>query len=199
MRRLLIGLLVIGAAISAVAVTGWVVTEPPSSTAPVPHSRAVAVTQPPPLGTVKPSSSGTTVRPRQPEHLRLWHYDAPVVALLLTGEELVPPPDPTVLGWWGRPACAKQGTTLLAGHTVHTGGGTFDDLEDIPVGSRGSLSGCRYEVTSKEVISKTELARRAHALFRQDGQPRLVLVTCEDYDPATGHYASNVVVVLRPV
>ena len=50
-----------------------------------------------------------------------------------------------------------------------------------------------------EVISKDELAKRAPALFAQTGRPNLVLVTCEDYDPATGHYASNVVVTLDPV
>ena len=45
-----------------------------------------------------------------------------------------------------------------------------------------------------EVISKDEMAERAPALFSQTGPPKLVLVTCENYDRATGHYASNVVV-----
>ena len=34
-------------------------------------------------------------------------------------------------------------------------------------------------------------------LFAQTGSPRLMLVTCEDYDLVTGHNASNVVVNLE--
>lgn len=196
MRRLWLALLVIGAALTVVGLVGW--SEPPTSTAPAPVTPVPSrvVYPDPPLGTLEPSSSGT-VKPRQPSRLRIWHYDAPVVPIHLTGSELVPPPDPTVLGWWGRPSGAKHGTTLLTGHTVHTGGGTFDDLEDIPVGIVGSLSGVKYRVTTVTVISKAELARRAPRLFAQDGKPRLVLVTCEGYDPATGHYEDNVVVTLR--
>ena len=49
------------------------------------------------------------------------------------------------------------------------------------------------------MISKENLAHRATALFAQTGPPKLVLVTCENYDRSTGHYASNVVVTLDPV
>lgn len=133
--------------------------------------------------------------PRNPQHLRLWKFDAPVVSLQISNGELTPPPDPKVLGWWGRPAGAGHGTTLLAGHTVHTGGGTLDDLEKVPVGAIGSLSGVKYMVTRVEVISKAALARRAPSLFRQHGRPRVVLVTCEDY--VNGEYLSNVVVTLH--
>ncbi len=117
----------------------------------------------------------------------------------LTGSALTPPDDPGVLGWWGKRAGSPHGTTLLTGHTVHDGGGKFDDLEDTRVGARAHLDGHSYEVSFVEVISKRELARRAPALFAQTGRPKLVLVTCEDYDRATGHYASNVVVTLKPV
>ncbi len=116
----------------------------------------------------------------------------------LTDSALTPPDDPRVLGWWGKRAGSRHGTTLLTGHTVHDGGGTFDNLEDTPVGARARLNGLSYKVTSVKVISKNELARRAPALFAQTGRPKLVLVTCEDYDRATGHYASNVVVTLVP-
>ena len=64
------------------------------------------------------------------------------------------------------------------------------------MGARAHLNGHSYEVRSVKVISKDELARRAPALFAQTGRPKLVLVTCEDYDRTTGHYASNVVVTL---
>ena len=66
------------------------------------------------------------------------------------------------------------------------------------MGARARVSGHEYQVRSVEVISKEALARRAPALFAQTGRPKLVLVTCEDYDRTTGHYASNVLVVLTP-
>lgn len=150
---------------------------------------------PAPAVVTVPASAGAVT----PTELDLWHYDAEVVPLTLDGSTLTPPSDPTVLGWWGQEAGSDHGTTLLTGHTVHTGGGTFDDLEDLPVGTEGNVSGVAYEVVSVEVISKAELAERAEMLFAQDGEPRMVLVTCEGYDASTGHYDDNVVVTLIPV
>ena len=98
-----------------------------------------------------------------------------------------------MLGWWGRPAGSQRGVTLLTGHTVHDGGGDLDNLEDVPVGATANVSGLRYTVASVKVISKTALAEQAPRLFAQTGPHRLVIVTCEGYDPATGHYDSNVV------
>lgn len=147
----------------------------------------------------EPAPTSPSSPPVVPTELRLGDIDARVVPVALEGSRLTPPDDPTVLGWWGRRAGAARGTTLLTGHTVHDGGGTFDDLEDTRVGSRAVVDGHRYEVSAVRVMSKEKLARRAPALFSQTGRPRLVLVTCEDYDPTTGHYASNVVVVLTPV
>ena len=137
--------------------------------------------------------------PTTPRRLRLGDIDAPIVPLEMADSALTPPDDPRVVGWWGKRAGARHGTTLLTGHTVHDGGGTFDDLEHTPVGARAHLNRHSYEVRSVRVISKDELARRAPDLFAQNGRPKLVLVTCEDYDRTTGHYASNVVVTLDPV
>ncbi len=133
-----------------------------------------------------------------PTRFRVGRISAPVVPIELTDSALTPPDDPRVLGWWGKRAGSRHGTTLLTGHTVHDGGGTFDNLEDTPVGALAHLNGLTYKVTSVKVISKSQLGRRAPALFAQTGSPKLVLVTCEDYDRATGHYASNVVVTLIP-
>ena len=168
-----------------------------------------ATAQREPLASSAPSSaqpvagSSETVTPEAPptapQRLRLGDIDAPVVPLEMAGSALTPPDDPRVLGWWGKRAGARHGTTLLTGHTVHDGGGTFDDLEETPVGARAHLNRHSYTVRSVQVISKDELARQAPALFAQTGRPKLVLVTCEDYDRTTGHYASNVVVTLDPV
>jgi Sortase domain len=185
MKRLLIGLA------SLVALTGCggaVVAESPQT--PEREQRAA------PSAPAAPAPASNPVRPNR---LQLEGIDAPVVPLDMSGTTLTPPDDPTTLGWWGRKAGARHGVTLLVGHTVHTGGGALDDLEDVQVGSTATVSGVRYRVTSDEVISKSALAERAAHLFDQTRKPRLVLVTCEGYDPATGHYDSNVVLTAEPV
>jgi len=136
-------------------------------------------------------------RARKPQQFRLGRLVAPVVPLELQGNALVPPDDPKVLGWWGSKINAKKGAILLVGHTVHDGGGFLDDLEKVPVGSSVGVSGASYQVVSNRVISKLKLAQIAPRLFSQQGQSRLVVVTCEDYNPATGHYRSNVVMVAK--
>jgi LPXTG-site transpeptidase (sortase) family protein len=122
----------------------------------------------------------------------------------LNGNELVPPSDPKVLGWWGKKPGSPHGTTLLVGHTVHTGGGTLDNLEDVPVGRNLIVDGrsgdhVRYQVVYNRTISKAVLAKNAKRLFSQTGAPTLVIVTCEDYNWSTGEYASNVVLMATPL
>ena len=114
-----------------------------------------------PVARTSESVTPEAVRPTVPTRLRLGEIDAPVVPLRLTGSALTPPDNPRTLGWWGKRVGSRHGTTLLTGHTVHDGGGTFDNLEHTPLGSRAHLNGHAYEVTSVEVISKDELARRA--------------------------------------
>jgi LPXTG-site transpeptidase (sortase) family protein len=53
-----------------------------------------------------------------------------------------------------------------------------------------------YRVVSVEVVSKSDLARRAEEIFNQSGPGRLVLITCEDWDGTT--WRSNVVTVAAP-
>lgn len=88
---------------------------------------------------------------------------------------------------------------MIAGHTVHAGGGAFDELELLRAGdaievstSRGVL---KYRVAGVSTYRKQALARNAAEVFDQSGPGRLVLVTCEDWDGRT--YLSNVVVVAR--
>ena len=187
MKRLLLCLIALVALSGCGDVTAQrepLASSAPSSTKPVAGSSEPATPEAPPTA---------------PTRLRLGDIDAPVVPLEMADSALTPPDDPHVLGWWGKRAGARHGTTLLTGHTVHDGGGTFDDLEETPVGARAHLNRHSYEVRSVQVISKDVLARRAPALFAQTGRPKLVLVTCEDYDRTTGHYASNVVVTLDPL
>lgn len=141
-------------------------------------------------------------RPGTPTEVRIPRLGvaARVLPVATRGEVLVPPSDPTELGWWAEGARpGDPGRALVAGHTVDAGGGALDDLETleqgdrVEVGSRGEVT--RWVVESVQVLGKGEIARRAERLFTQRGPARLVLLTCEDWDGTA--YRSNVVVLAR--
>ena len=112
---------------------------------------------------------------------------------------LDPPQDVVDVGWWDRSAQpgSETGSTVIAGHSVHTGGGALDPLRGVRRGAvvdvRTAEGTMRYLVQRKKVYDKDELAVNAVSIFGQEsGRGRLVLVSCTDWD-GTG-YASNVVV-----
>lgn len=194
MRRLLVGLalllIVAGTYLLGQNQAQAPVGEPPASTAPT-----STLAQPP-----APMTRRARVKPRPPRHLVLSGIEAPVIPLELTSTVLVPPSDPKVLGWWGKRAGARHGTTLLVGHTVHTGGGALDHLGSVSrVGATVDVSGVRYKIVSNRDLSKSQLARGAEHLFAQSGPHRLVVVTCTDYQESTHEYLSNTVVVAQPI
>ncbi|MBD3923971.1 class F sortase [Nocardioides cavernae] len=128
---------------------------------------------------------------------------APVTPIRTEDGALTPPSDPQQVGWWSggaRPGAA-EGAAVVTGHTVHTGGGAFDDLDTLAPGdrvlARSASGGLAYRVASVEVLSRAELARRSADVFGRTGPPRLVLITCEDWDGTA--YRSNVVVTAEPV
>lgn len=128
--------------------------------------------------------------------------DAEVDPIRAVDQTLVPPSDPQRIGWWAdgaRPG-DRSGTALLTGHTVHTGGGALDDLEDLEAGDLVEVATTRgtavYTVDSVQTLSREEVATRHRELFDQGGDARLVLVTCEDWDGNA--YQSSVVVTAAP-
>jgi hypothetical protein len=127
----------------------------------------------------------------------------PVVDISLTGDVLVPPADPQMLGWWtsGAEPGAVRGTTVVTGHTVSTGGGALDDLHLLARGDRilvaTDVGRIRYEVTGVVRYSKKALARAADRVFSQEVPGRLVLVTCTDFDGY--EYLGNTLVFAAPV
>lgn len=158
-----------------------------------------------------PAPIGTTAKPviaapepGSPRLVRIPALDvaARVVPVHAPGRTLVPPQDPTRLGWWadGAKPGAGEGSALIAGHTVHTGGGALDDLEDLEPGDaisvRTDRGTVRYAVDRVRVYSKGRIADDATRLFSQDVAGRLVLITCEDWDGE--RYLSNVVVTATP-
>ena len=114
---------------------------------------------------------------------------APVDPIEVEAGALTPPvrPRPDRLVVRRRPSRGRHGKAVLTGHTVHTGGGAFDDLETLAAGETVVVeaTGGRvtYDVTSVRVLSpRASSARRARAIFRPAGPHRLVLITCEDWD-----------------
>ncbi len=144
--------------------------------------------------------------PKPPRPVRILvpglDVDAPIKPIAMAGRVLTPPSDPSVIGWWSRGARpgAVSGTAILTGHTVHSGGGAFDDLEllrrgqRVRVGTRGR--NLDYVVRSVTVYRKQSLRHAASRIFDQTVPGRLALVTCEDWNGTA--YLSNVVVIAEP-
>ncbi len=131
--------------------------------------------------------------------------DAPVVPIEVDSDAVLDPPDdPVQVGWWRRSAepGAEGGQTVIAGHTVHTGGGSLDEVRSLRKGQtvdlatrRGTM---RYRVRSVQVYDQPELADQADALFGQGaGSGRLVIVSCTDWNGSS--YDNNVVVLAQPL
>ncbi|HEX6149735.1 class F sortase [Nocardioides sp.] len=151
-----------------------------------------------------PNAERASWRPGAPRRVLVpvLDIDAPVVPIEAPGGVLTPPADPQVLGWWaaGAKPGARTGSALVTGHTVHSGGGAMDDLEQVEAGDRIWVRTARgklgYDVRSVVVLGKGELAERAERLFSQQVPGRLVLITCEDWNGV--EYLSNVVVTATP-
>jgi LPXTG-site transpeptidase (sortase) family protein len=159
--------------------------------------------------TTKPTATvpkaGGAAKPGRPVRISVpsLGVSARVVGIRARGGSLVPPSDPRVVGWWSDGALpgAATGSAIITGHTVHSGGGAFDDLDRLKIGNTFVVSTAkgqiRYVVTSVTTYRKRALARHAAEVFDQGTSGRLVLVTCEDWNGST--YLSNAVVIGRPV
>lgn len=130
------------------------------------------------------------------------HVRAPVLGIDPVGRVLVPPSDPTSVGWWregARPG-ARRGAAVLTGHTVATGGGVFDDLDRLRPGDTvrvaTTTATLTFVVDRARMYAKQSLARHAARLFGPTGPGRLVLVTCDGWDGEA--YRSNFVATARP-
>ncbi len=93
---------------------------------------------------------------------------------------------------------------MLAAHVSYEGEvGPFTRLSSLPLGTVVALTSAdgsvrRYAVRSVRRAAKDALDRAG--LFRTDGPPVLVMVTCGGaYDPATHSFADNVVATATPV
>jgi len=132
---------------------------------------------------------------------------APVSAVGLHDDgSLVIPDDPQVVGWWtgGSGADDAFGSVVVAGHvdSASRGLGVLAALPGIRAGQVVALTAdgrtARYAVVRAGLVPQAQLSRTS-GLFRRDGDPQLVLITCGGAFDAVHHrYADNYVVVARP-
>jgi len=199
----LAGLIAAAGLVVAGVGAAYVLQSPGASTplTPGPSDAGDAATATPPTQKPKPApwEAGAPRRLVVPS----MGIDAPVMPIATRGDTLVQPSDPQQLGWWadGAKPGAKRGSALVTGHTVHTGGGALDDLEEVEVGSRMVVRTDQgkvvYEVERVKVFGKGTIADEAERLFSQEVPGRLVVITCEDWDGT--RYLSNVVVTATPI
>ncbi len=84
----------------------------------------------------------------------------------------MPPDSPRELGWYkyGARAGTVRGSAVITGHTVHTGGGALDELDDLRAGDTVRVSTAKgtigYRVSEVSIVSKTQLAHRAEKVYR---------------------------------
>jgi sortase family protein len=113
------------------------------------------------------------------------------------------PEDPERLGWWIGSAMPGdgRGTVLIAGHvdTAAAGRGALFKLETVAMGTRIDVRAGDHDVTYRAMARRSYPKRHLPAdLFRADGAPRLVLVTCGGAF-RHGGYTHNVVLYAVPL
>jgi sortase (surface protein transpeptidase) len=138
-------------------------------------------------------------------HMPSIGVSADVVPVVADDRVLDVPDDPRVVGWWSAGASPgdAEGTVVMDVHldTAEAGEGPFAAVHDLEVGDSAEIVGFdggthTYQVTEVSVYDKTVLPYAE--LFRQEGPPQAVLVTCGGrFDPVQG-WDSNVVVVMSP-
>lgn len=127
---------------------------------------------------------------------------ADVVPLAMESGTLTPPADSALMGWWkgGAKPGADHGSVLIVGHTLHNGGGILDRLGEVVEGDtivvRTKDEEFTYTVRSVRDLSKEQVAKRSKRLFDPDGEAKLVVVTCDDWDGTS--FQGNTVVVATP-
>ncbi|MEU6699666.1 class F sortase [Pseudonocardia sp. NPDC046786] len=192
---------------------------PPDGTGPVPPPPARLLqgpggpppaSPPPPwlVSAVHPLPASATSRPVLPATLELPDrgITAPVEPVG-TGPDggMVVPEQVRHVGWWapGVLPGGAAGSAVLAGHVDSRtqGVGVLAVLPELADGEPVVVRGpdgrsATFRVVARREYGKYDLPRD---VFRRDGAPQLVLITCGGtFDPVAGGYDSNIVVYAVP-
>lgn len=104
------------------------------------------------------------------------------------------------VGWWepgAEPGAAGNG--VLVGHAYSRGQGVFDDLADLALGDVLTVTGSRgvadFVVERTRMVPVEEFAEVSDEIYVTTGEPRLVVMTCGDYDG--DDYQATVIVSAR--
>ncbi|TCO50150.1 LPXTG-site transpeptidase (sortase) family protein [Kribbella antiqua] len=208
------GQVIAAAGFALALLAAWVIfAQPAGDEAAQPSKTNAPTTRPqtsPTTSPVVPSAAPTPTRSDNagqgsPKRILLPQIavSAQVIPIAADGGILTPPSNPRAVGWWsaGAQPGARIGSAVMTAHTVHTGGGAFDDLDKLRPGALvtviTSTGRITYVVTSMTNYPKQSLAKHATELFDQTTSGRLVLVTCEDWNGKV--YLSNAVALAEPV
>ncbi|RZQ60473.1 class F sortase [Amycolatopsis suaedae] len=162
----------------------------------------------PAAGEAAPGQQADTPKGQQPGTIKLPEGGtATLVRRELTPDGTLPIPEGLdEATWWGAGLGASKGAALLSGHVNWKGKkGPFDELWRSRNGQEVSVidsSGGQwlYKVTDIVTVHKDDLPAQAAELFGQDGDHRLVLVTCGgDYVGGTDGYRDNRIVTAELV
>lgn len=132
---------------------------------------------------------------------------APVLPASTVDGQLRVPERVSSVGWWdgGAEIGDPFGSVVIAGHidSMNQGLGFFARLPSLKVGETVTTRGpggakAAFRIYRIEVVLKAALATTS-ATFDQQGDARLVLITCAGhFDRAHGGYDSNLVVLAKP-
>lgn len=115
------------------------------------------------------------------------------------GGTLEVPPGPAPAGWFtGAPTPGELGPAIVVGHISFNGvDGVFHDLHTLRSGDkivvkRQDGEDATFRVTSVKSFAKTRFP--SELVYGNVDYAGLRLITCDDYNPKTGSYQSNLVV-----
>lgn len=134
--------------------------------------------------------------------------EMPVIPVGIDGsDQMELPEDPAVAGWYryGPDAAATAGHIVISAHidSPQYPIGPLARLQELSPGAEVAIADAggtmrSFRIESVQHFDKTELP--VDEIFRRDGAPALVLITCGGpFDSSTGRYRDNVVAVASPL
>jgi sortase (surface protein transpeptidase) len=211
---------VLGLALAVGAPTAWALSRPDAAPGPPVDQVLESPTAPAPPTAAPPTSSlppvsvrdaAPTVAPAVAPPVRIEAPElgvtAPVDPVGIAGDgQMELPEDVARVGWYRfGPEPGTAGNSVIAGHVDdrEQGPGALFPLRTAEPGEEITVTDAagettRWRVVSREVIEKDVLP--LDEIFRRDGPPRLVVLTCGGpFLPEFRSYRDNVVVVAEPV